>query len=429
MTALDSSPGDVDFRDLVGRMHTPDFNRVANSPWYPDAVYERFSDAEYQRRFHATQDKMRRLGVDVLIACGGPNHWSWGGGMRWLSNHWEWHGVSAYVVVPPSGEPVLVPGPGAAHREALRKATPLSDVRQSRRGKHAEVISEVVKEWGMADATIGIAAVDPVYLDYLPVNQYETLRRELPEATFHFVGDFFHELVHTKSPEEIACVERAGAIMDRALHAMAAAARPGVTEYQLAAAVTHAVMEDGGQVNFNIIGATRMDDPGMVFGNPWPSSRELQKGDIIINELACGYNGYTVQIGTPICIGEPTTQVREMFDEVVLPGFLLQAAELKPGNTWDDVMRAGRFYGEKGYDSRPLYLHCIDFVSHPPHVMVDHSAAGEEEMVLAPGQVAMLEPNAITPDGRLGMFFGRTFVITEEGADRVTRFPLELIVV
>jgi Xaa-Pro aminopeptidase len=429
MTALDSAPGDIDFADVVGRMHTPDFNRIRNSPWYGDAVYHRFSDGEYQRRFRVTQEKMKRLGMDVLIACGGPNHWSFGGGMRWLSNHWEWHGVSAYVVVPPDGEPVLVPGPGAAHREALRKLTPLSDVRQSRRGRHGEVIAALIEEWGLADATIGFSHVDPVYGDYLPINQYDKLRQLLPEATFQFAGDFFHDLVHTKSPEEIACVERAGEIMDAAMQAMVDRARPGVTEYQLAAAVTHAVMDAGGQVDFNIIGSTKMSDPAVVFGNAWPSARELAPGDIIINELAAGYNGYTVQLGTPICIGEPPSWIRELFDDVVLPGFLLQAAEIRPGNTWDDVMRAGRFYEEKGLDSRPLYLHCIDFVSHPPHVMYDHADAGDDEKVLAPGQVAMLEPNVITMDGKLGMFFGRTFVITEDGANRVTKFPLELVVV
>ena len=102
------TPGDVDFKEAAGRLHTEVFGRVANTPWYSDAVYPRFSDEEYRRRFDATREKMKRLGLDVLVASGGPNHWSWGGGMRWLSNHWEWHGMSAYVVVPPEGEPVLI---------------------------------------------------------------------------------------------------------------------------------------------------------------------------------------------------------------------------------------------------------------------------------------------------------------------------------
>ena len=62
------TPGDIDFKDAAGRLHTEVFGRIANSPWYSDAVYERFSDAEYQRRFDVTQAKMKRLGLDVLIA-------------------------------------------------------------------------------------------------------------------------------------------------------------------------------------------------------------------------------------------------------------------------------------------------------------------------------------------------------------------------
>jgi Xaa-Pro aminopeptidase len=423
------TPGDVDFQQAAGQMHTELFGRIANSPWYGDAVYERFSDAEYERRFDATREKMRRLGLDVLVASGGPNHWSWGGGMRWLSNHWEWHGMSAYVVVPLEGKPVLVCGPGGAHREAVRRATPLKDVRHSRWGLSGEVIAEVIREWGLDQATIGLSCVDPVYGHYLPVDEYERLAAGLPGATFARVGDFFHELVHRKSPEEIECVRRAGQLMDDAFQAMVEAARPGVTEYQLAAAATHAVLDGGGQMDFTIIGSTPMDDPAMVFGNPWPSSRKLQKGDIIINELACGYNGYSVQIGAPVCIGEPPGWIREFFEDVVLPGYDLMEEQLKGGNTWEDVMRSSSFFRDKGYDSRPLFLHCIDFVSHPPHVMWDHVVAEDGENDLEPGTVAMLEPTIITPDGRLGIFFGRTYVLTEGGREKVTHFPHELVVV
>ena len=105
------------------------------------------------------------------------------------------------------------------------------------------------------------------------------------------------------------------------------------------------------------------------------------------------------------------------------------AEQLVGGNTWDDVMKAGAFFREKGYDSRSLYLHCIDFVSHPPHVMWDHVVAGDDELDLEAGTVAMLEPTIITPDGLFGIFFGRTYVLTDGGHEKVTRFPHELIVI
>jgi Xaa-Pro aminopeptidase len=61
--------------------------------------------------------------------------------------------------------------------------------------------------------------------------------------------------------------------------------------------------------------------------------------------------------------------------------------------------------------------------------MADHVAAEPNELELAPGTVAMLEPTIITPDGLLGIFFGRTYVITEGGNEKVTRFPHELMVI
>ncbi|MGH7774546.1 MAG: M24 family metallopeptidase [Candidatus Binatia bacterium] len=418
------------FEQARGRIHMEsNLGRIAGSPWYHDSVYEKFSDAEYQRRFKATQDRMASMKLDVLIAPGGPNHWSFGGGMRWLSNHWEWHGVSAYAVVPPQGEPVLVCGPSGAHREAVRRLTSLKTVLESRHGNYSAVIVDLVKQWGLANGRIGISETDPAYHSYLPVNEYQTLQKGLPEAELVFAGDFFHSLVHVKSDEEIACVEKAGELMDQAIYAMAARAKPGVTEYQLAAAAAYAILDGGGQIDFQIIGSTSMDNPSIIFGNPWPSGRVLKKGDIIINELACGYRGYTVQIGTPICIGEPPQWIKDFFYDIVLEGFNRMAEQIKSGKTWEDVRRAGQFYKGQGYDSRPLLLHCIDFVSHRPHVRVNDVVCDPEEMTLVPNIVAMLEPGGIMPDGRFGIFFGRTFVTTKDGNKRVTRYPSELTIV
>ena len=58
---------------------------------------------------------MARLDLDGLIACGGPNHWSYGGGVFWLSNHQEWHALSVYLFVPLEGEPTLVYGMAQAY--------------------------------------------------------------------------------------------------------------------------------------------------------------------------------------------------------------------------------------------------------------------------------------------------------------------------
>jgi hypothetical protein len=80
------------------------YGKLKNTRLYEDAVYEKFSDAEMERRYKALRAKMARLGVDALIVTGGPSHWSFGGGMRWLTGHWEWHAVATYVLVPMQGD-------------------------------------------------------------------------------------------------------------------------------------------------------------------------------------------------------------------------------------------------------------------------------------------------------------------------------------
>jgi Xaa-Pro aminopeptidase len=419
-----------DFEEIRTRLDDGSvYPGMANTPYYRDAIYPKFSNAEYEQRFSLVRSKMMDLGLDCLVVGGAPSHWSYGAGITWLTGHHEWHSMAVYLVVPLEGAPTFVYSMGGTHAEATRRAVFVKDVRESRRGHFGEVIAERITELGLGNGVIGLTAVDPRFMDYMPVNQYRVLREKLPGATLERVGDFFHEFIYLKSPEEGAYVSRAGELCALAIEAMTEAARPGVTEYELKAAAAFAILEGGGEIDFLIIGSSPMDNPGLIFGNPRPSRRVLQKGDLILNELAAGFNGYTAQIGVPICLGQPTDQVRRMFDEILLPGFQLMADQLKPGKTLRDVWEASRFFRNHGYQSRPGHLHGIDFVTHSPFIKADAPSGFEYEFVLKPGMELMLEPNPITLDGRLGLFLGHTFLITASGHHRVTeRLPLQMMV-
>ncbi|HYZ29360.1 MAG TPA: hypothetical protein VE570_09920, partial [Thermoleophilaceae bacterium] len=127
------------------------FNTMRGTPYYRDAVYEQFSPAEYARRREALRETMHERKLDCVILPGGPSHWSFGGGMLWLSGHWEWHALAAYVVFPVEGEPTLVYSMGGTHIEAVRRETAcaVSDVRSSRGGRFGEVIAERIGELGL----------------------------------------------------------------------------------------------------------------------------------------------------------------------------------------------------------------------------------------------------------------------------------------
>ena len=405
-----------------------EFNRLKGTRYYEDAVYEKFSAQEMDRRYAAVREKMATLGVDALIVSGGPSHWSFGGGVRWLTGHVEWHAMSVYLLVPMEGDPTLVYSMGSSHIEAIRRAVMVDDVRSSRGGRFANVLVDRIKELGMESNSIGITLCDPRFEDYMPLNQYRDLETGLPNATFEFVGDFFHDLVLHKSPEELECVRQAGALTDAAMAAMIERAKPGVTEYQLGAAAAGAAMDMGGQIDFMIIGSSPMANPTLIFGNPTPSSRVLQEGDFINNELAFGYRGYTVQIGQPICIGDPTDEIRQMYNNIALPGFKKLEALLSPETSYEEMRVAGNCYRDQGYQSRPTVLHNIDIVTARPYIWVEEAASQPHETHFEQGMTVMLEPNAITPDGNLGLFIGRTYIITDDGREMVTKYPLELVV-
>src|SRR3981081_384435 len=143
MTDAPLPKGALPWDQLRGRLdESQPFNLMRNTPYYRDAIYEQFSKEEYARRYAALRAKMREHKLDCVVVPGGPSHWSFGGGMLWLTGHWEWHALCCYAVVALQGEPTLAQSVGGTPGEAVRRepAVALSDVRHSRGGRFAEVM-------------------------------------------------------------------------------------------------------------------------------------------------------------------------------------------------------------------------------------------------------------------------------------------------
>ncbi len=419
------------FDSVCSALHLGEnFHDLADAPWYGDTVYPHFSEDEYRRRYNALRAAMREKGLDCLIVPGSMNNGSMGYGMVWLSGHLDSRALSQYVVFPLEGEPTLLCSMGGAHIWATRQASAVKDVRAAG-GKFGDAIVQRIKELDLGAGRIGLASANSEGRanEYLPANYYVEMKEKLPEARIEFVSEILHPLMNIKSEEERSYVRKAGALCDRAVEAIRDRVAPGVAEHQLAASASFAIQDDGGYVHLNIIGSTPMSAPALPFGNPRPSGRKLRQGDAVLNELAAGYFGYTAQIGAPICLGTPSDAMRRMHEEVAIPVFEAIEATLRPGGTVEEIQEAGQLIVEKGYTSRPTLIHGIDIVTCSPHVSVKDIRAKDGDRTLQPGMVIMSEPNPITPDGRLGSFIGRTYIITETGHERVTKYPLELTVV
>lgn len=405
------------------------YGDVRNTGWHRDALFEKFSDAEYERRYALTRAAMKERELDCIIVPGSIHAMSMGQGMTWLTGHLDIRTAAHYVIVPLEGEPTLFCSMGGSHVESIRQMVSIDDVRPGPGNRFGEIMAEHLKAIGMGNKRIGLmnAMSERFGEEYLPVNHYMALQAGLPHAELIFVPEFFHELMYVHSEEEIRFIHKAGELCDRALEAVMERAKPGVTETQLAASAAKAMMDGGGIPHLLIFAITSMEEPCAIFGNTRPSNRVLREGDIILNEVGTWYQGVSAQSGNPIVCGQPTDFASDFFNNVVVPGYDLMADQLRPGKTLDDVYNAGgKFFREQGHQSRPLHIHSIDIVSAGPEVRFNGPNHKEYDNLIQPGMEIMLEPCPITHDGDLGMFLGRTCVITEEDKEWVTKLPIEL---
>lgn len=417
-----------DFKQHFNRLdHDKTYENIQNTPWYHDAVYEKFSDAEFLRRHALLRQAMSQRGFDCLIVPGGQSNWSQGAGMTWLTGLIDTRAMAQYVVFPREGEPLLVYGMGGSHAELMRRTVSACRVQVCSRGNYAEVMAEYVKSLGLERGRIGVLeCIAGAIPEFPPQAQMIGLQTGLPEAKIEFVPGLIHALACLKSDEEVQAIGRAGALAVAALRAMVERAVPGATEHTLVAAATKVILACGGRVDFISVGSTPGDSPSLTEANPIPSARKLNSGDLILAEISAGFMGVTARIGNPICVGKPSPVVSGL-SHVASEGFTRFESLLKPGTSLDEIRRAGNFFREHGCQCAPLLLHGLDIAASSPRVYVQCCEAESFEQRLQPGMIVVLRPNPVAPDGQWGIVVSRTYAITAQGNRCLTDFPLELI--
>jgi len=299
------------------------------------ARYPRFSEAEYQRRYALVREAMAAHGIDCLVVTGSPGmNAELMANVHWLSN-WNHTAEPGFVVFPYAGEPTLYFGL-FTYLANTRQRSVIADVRPG-----ADVFRRI-SELGLSSGTIGIVGS-------CPHEVLDALREHAPDARIVPAGDWFGELRRARSAEEIAWLRRGAAMADIGFEAMLRAIRPGVTEKQLYAATTQAVLEAGGQLCFQWVGATPMADPHMAYPAQAPSDRPIEKGDIIITEIAASYEWYAGQINRYVAVGqEPPAEYLRLHEHTVRLVRDVSAA-LKPGAAPPAVAAAARPLLDAGY--------------------------------------------------------------------------------
>jgi Xaa-Pro dipeptidase len=400
---------------------------ISNTPWYADAEYDTFSDAEFSRRHEAARSLMARERLDALILTGSPNIYSLGSGVTWGCGLIDDRGMCQYLVLPREGRPTLIYPHDGCHLEAVRRMVSVAEVRGGQKGHFGKAIADRLREAGVTSGRVGVTAVDRTGPEYMGVATYLELQRELPGVEIVFAPDLFHELTYRKSDDELDAMRTAGRLAVAAQDAVAGAARPGVREYELAAAGTAAILAGGGRVHLMMIASTPMERPRIMYPNPNPSRRVLQHGDLILTEISAAHLGYSAKLGHPITIGPPTAEMNRFHREVTLPGFMALKDVLAPGVALTELQKVSDAFRRAGAQSRPMTLHGIDLITAGPKVMVHGVGAQEYDSHLVDGMVVNVEATPITADGVWGSFLSRSYAIASAGVEDLTptSYPLD----
>jgi Xaa-Pro aminopeptidase len=288
-----------------------------------------------------------------------------------------------------------------------------------------------------------------IYLEteQVPVAQLQRLQKHLRFRDVRAVDEQVGPVRARKSPYELALMERAGEIHRHVLEDLVPGMlTEGIDEVTFGCDLYSLMVKEGhqgiirfgmfnemllGQIGFGTssICPICVDTPGGVSGMH-PSvpqmgcrTRFLKKGDLVVIDIGCGYNGYqtdktlSYMFGRPI----PDTALQEHFRCVEIQDTM--ASMLKPGAIPSEIYRTVMAGLEPAFLTNFMGFgdRRVKFLGHGIGLWIDETpviAEGFDEP-LEEGMVFALEPKKGIPDvGLVGI--ENTFVVTPQGGRSLT---------
>jgi len=231
------------------------------------------------------------------------------------------------------------------------------------------------------------------------------------------------ELRRTKSPEELAVMERACGVADATMAAVAPKVRPGVTMLDLVEEVEHVMRVHGSRVPsftthvFTGFGEGKSSADGT-------RTVPVEEGDVVMFDFGAVVDGYCSDFGRTVCVGEPGADVREAY-ALVLAAQEAGLAALLPGVPASEVNRACRQPIEEG-GYGPNFKHRMGHgIGLDVH---ERPFVSEEDVTPLESGMTFTDEPSILVDGRFGVRTEDVVVCQPGGGRKLNAFPPDLIV-
>jgi Xaa-Pro aminopeptidase len=277
----------------------------------------------------------------------------------------------------------------------------LQDVRSWPDGEDPiKLFRHLAEEWDLKSA---ILAVD----DTLPAHMLLRMQETLPAALFKPGGAVLGQLMRQKEKAEIDLLRHAGRIADDAFDAFVGQIKPGMTERQLERVIREELAARGGEPTFCIVatGANGAEPHHLT------DDSVIQRGDVLILDFGCDYQGYQADITRTVAVGEPDADAKKVY-EIVHAAHMAGRKAIQPGVACSAVDAAARkVIEEAGYGQFFFHRtgHGIGMNVHEtPYISQDNSAP------LEVGNCFSIEPG-IYLAGKFGVRIENIVACTENG--------------
>lgn len=243
------------------------------------------------------------------------------------------------------------------------------------------------------------------------------------------------EVRAVKDLKEVEAIQSAVRMMEEVLRELYDMVEPGVTsDYQLAGALKHKLIDRGSDVSFAPI-ILSGSDSAFIHGDPFklrrererrgivPAEKVIQRGDILQFDVGCMVNGYASDISRVLVVGPATEKQRRMHAAIVAA--IEASKELyvqgRAGNEAQEC--ADRVLKEHGFEKGMRHG-----LGHGIGLAVHELPLTRSTSTFEAGNVVSLEPGIYEEDG--GERIERVVLITENGPvfldDELTTDLLEL---
>lgn len=361
---------------------------------------------EFRSRLAALRTVMAERYVDLLIVDQSEHK-------SYFSGYSSTAAMYTAVLIPLDGEPVAVIR--ALDAPNFSKASWLSDcVAFADNENPIKVVAETIKARGFGASAIGVER-DSHFLTVNRALEFESL---LPSAKFVDFSRVMWEMRYVKSPLELACLQTAAEICDRAAAAAFDTARAGVNEREVFAAMTSEAWRSGAD---NTVVAVMSSGPSTSF-HASLGGRVLEEGDIVFVEPVPQFRGYASRMMRPKSIGVPTDE-QSRTAETMIRIQDEQFRAMKPGANAKDVDGIVR-EGILAAGLRDSYAGITGYtlgLKHPPRTSdFTRVFLADSDWQLEKNQVFHMYTSA------RGLPFSETVVVTPEGGKRLTKMERRL---